>query len=466
MSRLRLADQWPTLVVATVAAAFGAMLLQVTGLLGAAIRADDATASSDTAMLILTITAWVFIVIAVYVGAIVTSNTVATVVAGRTRTIALLRLVGASAGSQRAAIAREGLVVGTAGAVAGVLVGSLAARGMGLWAVQADVIPETAYDWANPWVAPPAVVVALTTWLAAWVGSRRVLAVRPAEALGGANESSRAELRARRGRNIAAITLTVAGSALLAFGVLAGLVTPLGVLIGLIGGVLSFTGIVLGAHLVMPPVLRAVGGLLGRSPSARLAAENAVRHPERSSRMTIGLVIGVTLVTMFAVAMESYRALLLEAVADQPQLIAGIEAMVDATVAVFSVLIGFSALIAAIGLVNTLSLSVLQRGRELGLLRALGFERRQVRTMVVAEAAALTAAATVVGVVLGIGYGWAGAQSMLGSVSGEPMLIAPVMPWPVLGMIVVAAAVLTIIASLAPARRAARVSPVEALAVG
>ena len=80
MSRLRLADQWPTLVVAAVAAAFGAMLLQVTGLLGAAIRADDATASSDTAMLILTITAWVFIVIAVYVGAIVTSNTVATVV--------------------------------------------------------------------------------------------------------------------------------------------------------------------------------------------------------------------------------------------------------------------------------------------------------------------------------------------------------------------------------------------------
>lgn len=466
MSRLRLADQWPALVVAAVAAAFGAMLLQVTGLLGAAIRADDAAASSDTAMLILTITAWVFIVIAVYVGAIVTSNTVATVVAGRTRTIALLRLVGASAGSQRAAIAREGLVVGTAGAVAGVLIGSFAAWGMGLWAVQADVIPETAYDWANPWVAPPAVVVALTTWLAAWVGSRRVLAVRPAEALGGANESSREELRARRGRNIAAITLTAAGTALLALGVLAGLVTPLGVLIGLIGGVLSFTGIVLGAHLVMPPVLRAVGGLLGRSPSARLAAENAVRHPERSSRMTIGLVIGVTLVTMFAVAMESYRVLLLEAVADQPQLIAGIEAMVDATVAVFTVLIGFSALIAAIGLVNTLSLSVLQRGRELGLLRALGFERRQVRTMVVAEAAALTAAATMVGVVLGVGYGWAGAQSMLGSVSGEPMLIAPVMPWPVLGLIVVAAAVLTIIASLAPARRAARVSPVEALAVG
>lgn len=466
MNRLRLADQWPTLVVATVAAAFGAMLLQVTGLLGAAIRADEGTASSDTAMVVLTMTAWVFIVIAVYVGAIVTSNTVATVVAGRTRTIALLRLVGASAGSQRAAIAKEGLVVGSIGAIAGVLIGSAAAWAMGLWAVQADVIPATAYDWVNPWVAPPAIVVALTTWLAAWVGSRRVLAVRPAEALGGANESSTEELRARRGRNVAAITLSATGLGLLALGVLTGLVTPLGVLVGLIGGVLSFTGIVLGAHLVMPPVLRGVGRLLGRTPSARLAAENAVRHPERSSRMTIGLVIGVTLVTMFAVAMESYRVLLLEAVADKPELMAGIEAMVDATVAVFSVLIGFSALIAAIGLVNTLSLSVLQRTRELGLLRALGFERRQVRGMVVAEAAALTAAATVVGIVLGVGYGWAGAQSMLGSVSGEPMLIAPVMPWPVLGLVVVAAVVLTIVASLAPARRAARVSPVAALAVG
>ena len=466
MNRLNLADQWPTFTVATLAAAFGAMLLQVTGLLGASIRADDTAASSGTAMLMLAITAWVFIVIAVYVGAIVTSNTVATVVAGRTRLIALLRLVGASARSQRAAIAREGLVVGTAGAVAGVLVGSFAAWGLGRWAVVADVIPDTPYDWVNVWVAPPAAVVALTTWLAAWVGSRRVLSVRPAEALGGANESSHDELRTRRGRNATAITLTVAGVALLALGVLAGLVTPLGVFIGLIGGILSFTGIVLGAHVVMPPVLRAVGRLLGRSPSARLAAENAVRNPERSSRMTIGLVIGVTLVTMFAVAMESYRVLMIESVADRPELVAGIQAMVDATVAVFSVLIGFSALIAAIGLVNTLSLSVLQRGRELGLLRALGFERRQLRAMVVAEAAALTAAATVVGVALGVGYGWAGAQSLLGGATGQPLLIAPVMPWPVLGLVVVAAVVLTIIASVAPARRAARVSPVEALAVG
>ena len=62
--------------------------------------------------------------------------------------------------------------------------------------------------------------------------------------------------------------------------------------------------------------------------------------------------------------------------------------MLNVTVGVFTVLIGFSALIAAVGMVNTLSLSVMQRTRELGLLRALGFDRRQLRGMIVAESAA------------------------------------------------------------------------------
>ena len=290
-----------------------------------------------------------------------------------------------------------------------------------------------------------------------------VLAVRPAEALGNATESSRDELGARRGRTATAAVLAGVGLFLLLGGVALGLVTPLGVLVGLLGGILSFTGIVLGAHVIMPPVLRLVGRALGTSPPARLAAENAVRHPERSSRMTIGLVIGVTLVTMFAVAMESYRTLLLAATDDRPEMRAAIEEMVAATVTVFSILVGFSALIAAIGLVNTLSLSVLQRTRELGLLRALGFERRQLRLMVVAEAAALTAAATVTGLVLGIFYGWAGAQSMLGSVQGDPLVIAPSVPWLLVVALIGAAAVLTIVASLAPARRATRVNPTTAL---
>jgi putative ABC transport system permease protein len=157
--------------------------------------------------------------------------------------------------------------------------------------------------------------------------------------------------------------------------------------------------------------------------------------------------------------------MLLEAQRAQPEVYAGINEMLDVTVTIFTVLIGFSALIAAIGMVNTLSLSVMQRTRELGLLRALGFDRRQLRLMIVAESAALTVAATLTGIVLGFGYGWAGAQALLGGAQGEPAFVLPGLPWTLFGGLLVAAGVLTLVASIAPARRATRVSPVVALAV-
>lgn len=462
--RARLKDQLPTLAVAVLAGTFGVLLLHVTGMLAAAIAADDVTGSSGTVALMLGIVAWVFIVIAVYVSAIVTANTVATVVAGRTRLIALLRLIGSSARAERARIAREGLAVGFAGATIGIVLGTLAAFGLERYAVAAKLMPAVDYDYVNASVLLPAIAVVLTTWLASWVGSRRVLRVRPIEAISQSVEADREELGRRRARNVTAIVLVLLGAALLVTGVVVGMTQPEGVLIGMVGGILSFTGVVLAAHVVMPPVLRLVGRAFGGSPAARLAAENAVRNPERASRMTIGLVIGVTLVTTFAVTMESYRAILLAAMEARPEVYAGVEDMLNVTVAVFAVLIGFSALIAAIGMVNTLSLSVLQRTRELGLLRALGFERRQLRGMIVAEAAALTTAATLTGLVLGFAYGWAGAQALLGGAQGEPVLVLPGVPWLVIGSLVVGAALLTIVASIAPARRAMQVSPVVALA--
>ena len=465
MKRSRFRDHMPTLLVATLAGTFGTFLLQVTGLLDAVISADDLAGSSGTVALMLALVATVFIVIAVYVSAIVTANTVSTVVAGRTRLIALLRLIGSSARAQRGAIAREGLVIGLAGAASGILIGSGLAFALEQAAVATGTIPEVAYDYVSPSVLLPAVAVVLTTWLASWVGSRRVLRVRPIEAIGNAEEAARDEVVARRGRHGTALALVVTGGLLLALGVVVGLASPIGVLIGLAGGILSFTGIVLAAQVVMPPVLRLVGRMLGGSPSARLAAENAVRNPERSSRTTIGLVIGVTLVTTFSVTMQSFRELLLAAALDRPGMAEAIDETLTVTITIFTVLIGFSALIAAIGMVNTLSLSVLQRTRELGLLRALGFDRRQLRTMIVAESAALTVAATLTGLVLGIGYGWAGAQALLGSIQGEPRLVVPAMPWAVFGVILVAAALLTAAASVAPARRAMRVSPIVALAV-
>ena len=113
--RTPLREHVPSVLVAALSAAFGVGLLQITGFLAAAIAGDDVTGSSGTVALMLQIVAIVFIVIAVYVSAIITANTFATIVAGRARSIALLRLLGSSASAQRRAIATEGLFVGVAG---------------------------------------------------------------------------------------------------------------------------------------------------------------------------------------------------------------------------------------------------------------------------------------------------------------------------------------------------------------
>lgn len=453
----------PSILVAALGSAFGVALLQITGALAEILRNDDVTGSSNTVAIMLRVLAFVFIVISVYVAAVVTANTFATIVAGRVRSIALLRLLGSSAARECGRIAREGLLVGLVGSVLGGLVGTGVAVATERVAVAADVVPDAGYTFADPVILIPVVGVVLTTWAASWVGSRRVTTVTPLEALGRSEELSREETRARPGRNRTALVLVLIGFALLALGVVAGLVSPAAILIGLVGGILSFTGIVLGADVVMPPVLRLAGRLMGRSAATRLAAENAVRHPQRSSRATIGLVIGVTLVTMFAVAMAGFEVSIRAAQAQQPEVYQGVDPMLAATTAVFSVLVGFSGLIAAVGLVNNLSLSVLQRRRELGLLRALGFTVPQVRRMVLAESAQLTFSAVVLGLVLGAVYGWAGAQSLLGTATEG--IVIPGMPWLSIALVVAAGVVLTAVASWAPARTAVRVSPVEALAV-
>jgi putative ABC transport system permease protein len=455
----------PSILVATLSAAFGISLLQVTGVLATAMTADDVTGSSATVTYLLSILAIVFIVIATYVSAIVTANTFSTIIAGRTRTIALLRLIGASARSQRAAVAREGLIVGLLGAVLGALVGTSATAGLAGIGIAVGFLPAHAYSYVEPVLILPIVTVVLTTWLASWIGSRRVLVVSPMQATGAAQELSNEEAAGKTGRNAAALVLFIIGAVLLALGIVVGLINPLGVLIGLFGGIFSFTGLVLGAQRVMPPALRLVGRVFGRSAPARLAAENALRYPERSSRTTIGLVIGVTLVTMFSVAIGSYQDMIHQAQHDRPGLFQGVDRMLLVTVIVFSILTGFSALIAAIGMVNNLSLGVLQRTRELGLLRALGFTAGQVRRMILAESAQLTLAAAFVGILLGIVYGWAGAQSLLGGIQQSPRLVIPTIPIVLIGVIVVAAGVLTLVASIVPSRRATRVAPVAALTV-
>lgn len=458
-------EHFPSTLVAALSAAFGVSLLETTGVLAQILSADSVTGSSGTVAVLLQIVASVFIVIAVYVGSIVTANTFATIIAGRTRTIALYRLIGSSARDQRRAVAREGLAVGAVGSVIGAVIGTTVTVAFIGMAAATGIAPSLPYSFITPVIVLPIIAVVITTWLASWVGSRRVLRVSPMQATGGAVERSLYESAGGRKRAVVAVVFFAFGGVLLVLGMIIGLVSPFGVLVGVVGGMFSFTGLVLGSHVVMPVALRLTGRMFGSSAPARLAAENAVRYPERSSRTTIGLVIGVTLVTMFAVCAQSYQTMIMAAQKAQPETYEGVDQTLTVTVVVFSVLMGFSALIAAVGMVNNLSMSVMQRTREIGLLRALGFTARQVRTMIIAESAQLTVAAVLVGFVLGTFYGWAGAQCLLGSITGSPGLVAPTIPVGLLAILAAGCAVLTLVASVAPSRRATRIAPVAALAV-
>ena len=452
-----------TVVVATLSTLFAVTLILFTGVLTAALDPELVEGSATFRMVLLTVS-FVFIVIALYVGAIVTANTFATIIAGRTRTIALYRLVGSTSRRIRSRVAVEGLVMGAAGAVLGLVLAEALMVFVTRFGPEWGWLPEgREYPLFDPLAVGAVAVVALTTWAAAWAGSRRVGSVSPIAATGASVELRPEESRGRTSRTVWAWILLGVGVALIALGLLMSLATPAALLVSFFGGLFSFTGIAIGAHVIMPPVLRLAGKLIDRGPTGSLAAANAVRFPERSARSTIGLVIGVTLVTMFAVALESYRVMTLAAFADNPAMAEGLDQTLAVTTAIFTGLVGFSAVIAAVGMVNTLSLSVLQRTRELGLLRALGFTGSQVRRMVLAESAQMTVAALGFGLVLGVFYGWVAAQSLLGSQAG---FAAPSVPWVVIAGVVVFGVALALIAAAAPARRAIRVSPVTALAVG
>ncbi|MBF4606705.1 ABC transporter permease [Curtobacterium sp. VKM Ac-1393] len=457
----------PTVLVAALGTTFGSALVIAPGIvteaLGAAGLADLGPVKS-----ILSVVGWLFLGIALYVGAIVTANTCATLIAGQTRIIALQRLVGATGATLRARITRTGLVVGVLGGLIGAVVGTglsalfvVVLRGNGF-------LPDTDYT-LLPWeLVLPVVAVVLATWGAFAAGSRRVLTVTPLEALSSSVEPSHDDLRSGAARKVWAIVLMAGGAALMLVGLAVSAGSPIAVLPAALGGFVSFAGVAVGATIVMPPVLQLIGRIGSHDPVVLLAGRNAVRAPGRSSRATIGLVIGVTLLVTFAVALGIMQHVLeaqLEGLGQGQMTTEMVQAQRDFFVqlnAVVSVIVGFSAVIAAVGVVNALALGVLQRRRELGLLRVLGLTGAQVRRMIVTEAVQMVVAAVVTGLVLGTFYGWVGGQTLLGSL-GTP--VTPVLPPLTIGIVVVGALVLAVVATIAPVRRAMRVPPTEALAV-
>lgn len=140
---------------------------------------------------------------------------------------------------------------------------------------------------------------------------------------------------------------------------------------------------------------------------------------------------------------------------------AGYAQIIDTLLVVVIGLLAVAVVIALLGVANTLSLSVVERRQENALLRALGLTRRQLRVSLAVEGVLLALVGALVGIVLGLGYGWIGSTLLLGVVSGGvPLLV----PWSAIGLVVLVAVVAGVLASVLPARSAVRVPPVVALA--
>jgi putative ABC transport system permease protein len=122
-------------------------------------------------------------------------------------------------------------------------------------------------------------------------------------------------------------------------------------------------------------------------------------------------------------------------------------------------LLALAVIIALIGIVNTLMLSVFERTREIGLLRAVGMRRRQVRTMIRSEAVILAIFGAIIGIIIGTGMGIA----LVSSLKNQG-ITDTVVPWSSLVIFLILAALLGLVAASWPGRRAAKLDVLAAIA--
>jgi putative ABC transport system permease protein len=164
---------------------------------------------------------------------------------------------------------------------------------------------------------------------------------------------------------------------------------------------------------------------------------------------------------------ETLRGNLEDAVADVPvvqvqtpeEFAGGQTVLIDRLVAVVYALLALAVAVAVLGVVNTLALTVVERRREIGVLRAVGMGRGQISGMILLESLQTALYGAVTGIAVGLFAGW----SFL-SVLSDVGISSIAVPWGPLALVLVGSVIVGAIAAVAPGIRAARTPPLDAVA--
>ncbi len=422
-------------VAVGVASAFmvaGSMLVEALSTQMRLAGADDTGASAGLFVLLSA-----FGLVVVVAAGFVITNSFQTMVAARSRELALLRAVGMRGRQAFASVLVEGLLVGFVGALVGVALGSIAA-----WAVIAVAMPGAAL------VAPGASTLALSLGVSLLVTvasvlapARRATRIPPIAALSSADTLTADDIGRTRialGAGVLALGLGVALAPIQGGG-------SLSILAFTVGALVAFAGMSLLAPIFVPAMARMITVGMTQRPVGRLAVGNLARGRRRTSNTAMAVVLGVTLFTGVNVVLNS---------AIETARAAGYAQ--DDTGAVFGLafgLTGLTILVGLLGVLNTIVLSVRERARELSLLRAVGMTVREVRRTVTIEGTLVG----LVGVGLGIVLGLAGSALLMTRLPDEGLLFAP--PWTLIGVVALASLALVATSTRVVAGRAASCRP-------
>ncbi|MBC2876136.1 MULTISPECIES: ABC transporter permease [Streptomyces] len=146
-------------------------------------------------------------------------------------------------------------------------------------------------------------------------------------------------------------------------------------------------------------------------------------------------------------------------VQDKDDISREVASMISMMLNVLYGLLAMAVIVAVLGVVNTLAMSVFERRQEIGMLRAIGLDRSGIKRMVRLESVVISLFGGVLGIVLGVFFGWAAGEQIATSMATYEMAL----PWGRIALFLLLAAVVGVLAALWPARRAAKLNMLSAI---